>query len=342
MMLAVFEILIGLAILGWSADRMVDNASDIARHYGMSNLMIGLTIVAFGTSAPEMIVSIIAVLSGSGALSVGNALGSNIANIGLILGIAALIAPLKLDKRLCKKELPLLMILTIGAGFFLLDLKLTWLEGLLLLTGQGVFFGLLYTISRTDGALEPQTQIDDTQQNALESQSAAQEVAQESSSNLPISNLWIHLAVNLSLLLLSSKILVIGASTLAELIGVPESVIGVTIVALGTSLPELAATLASIKKNQHDMAVGNIIGSNIMNLTLVLSMAGLLRQTTVAAEVATRDYGIALLLTTSLFLVSFFSLKKGHLEKWNGAFWIITYLLYITYLAIQNYHVALN
>ena len=323
MIITLLQIVFGLLILALSADRLVDHASDIASHYGMSALMVGLTVVAFGTSAPEMIVSIMAVLADSGELAVGNALGSNIANLGLILGIAALVAstqsPLKLQTSLAKKELPLLIVMTLAAGYALYDLQLTRLEGALLLSGQAAFFWVLLK-----------------SQKATASPSNEEEYRSSNQSTRPIYRRWLGLGISLGLLLASSNVLVSGATALSLRLGVPEAVVGVSVIAIGTSLPELAATLASIKKQQQDLAVGNIIGSNIMNITLVLSMAGLLKPTIIEATVFLRDYSLALTLTLSLAGFYLLSPKQGLIRHWQGAAWVTSYGAYISYLVYTH------
>lgn len=264
-------IIVGFIGLIWSADRFVAGAAAIARNLGMSPIMIGLTIVAMGTSAPEIIVSISAALEGAGELAVGNALGSNLANIGLVLGITALIAPIPIAVHQLKRELPLLLLCTVGAGALLYDHQLSRLDGLLLLGALGLIFYRLISSK----AHQPD---------------AEHEADVEHIPTLPTGRAWLNFAIGLLLLIASSQLLVWGAREIALLLGVSELVIGLTVVAVGTSLPELAATVASALKGHHDIAIGNVLGSNLFNLLAVMALPGLIYPLDLEPAVFFRDY----------------------------------------------------
>lgn len=275
---SIFAVLAGFVGLIWSADRFVEGSAALARRLGISKLTIGLTIVAFGTSAPEIMVSISASLRHAGALAVGNALGSNLANMGLVLAITALLVALPIQRHLLTRELPALLITTLLAGFTLHDGRLTRPEGALLLLALAVTLGLLAMGRR------PETFDNDipdySRQAAL---------------------FWF--LAGLVTLIISSELLVWGGQNLALAAGVSPLVVGLTIIALGTSLPELAASVGSALKGHHDMALGNIIGSNLFNLLAVMALPGLIQAPTMDARVFSRDY-LAMAAMTLLLAVA--------------------------------------
>ncbi|WP_019529756.1 calcium/sodium antiporter [Dasania marina] len=286
MLEASIAIIIGFAGLIWSADQFVAGAAAIAKNLGMAPIMIGLTIVAIGTSAPEIIVSISAALKGAGDLAVGNALGSNLANIGMVLGITALVAPIPIALTILKREMPLLLIATIGASYCLYDGYLSWSDGVILLVTLAVIFYILVTSKSHQPDAEHEADI-------------------EHIPTMSTAKAWLLFVVGFALLIASSQLLVWGAKIVAIELGVSELIIGLTVVAVGTSLPELAATVASALKGHHDIALGNIVGSNLFNLLAVMAMPALISPTALSAEVFTRDYmsmaGITLLLATILY-----------------------------------------
>ncbi|MCR8921563.1 calcium/sodium antiporter [Dasania sp. GY-MA-18] len=286
MLEASIAIIIGFAGLIWSADQFVAGAAAIAKNLGMAPIMIGLTIVAFGTSAPEIIVSISAALKDAGGLAVGNALGSNLANIGMVLGITALVAPIPIALNILKREMPLLLIATLGASYCLYDLHLSWQDGVILLVTLAVIFYILVTSK--------------SHQPDAEHEADVEHIPTMSSGKA-----WLLFAVGFALLIASSQLLVWGAKIVAIELGVSELIIGLTIVAVGTSLPELAATVASALKGHHDIALGNIIGSNLFNLLAVMAMPALISPTALSPEVFSRDYmsmaGITVLLAAILY-----------------------------------------
>ena len=311
MLLAVSALVLGLVILVWSADRFVIGAAASARILGVSPLVIGLTIVSLGTSAPEMFVSAMAAFGGAGSLAVGNAIGSNIANIGLVLGITALVAAIPLQKRLLKKEIPLLLLVTIIAGLVLADLKLDRIDAGILIITLVVAVYLLFQQSSDSG----EAIIDEDEQAAIDATSNKEAA------------FW--LVTGLVALMVSSKMLVWGATFVAQAFGVSELVIGLTIVALGTSLPELAASVTSALKGHHDIAIGNIIGSNIFNLLAVLPIPGLVAPLMVDALVLERDYSTMLGLTLALVLIIALGFRKGVIARPIGAILLLSYCAYL-------------
>ena len=281
MLVAAATILVGFIILIWSADLFVDGAASIAENMGMSPIIIGMTIVSLGTSAPEVLVSINASLSGSGSLAIGNAIGSNIANIGMVLGATLLITPLMVHGSCMKKEIPLLLLATAGVGVLILDGYLSALDGWLMIGALGV---ILWRMVRS--------QIRDTELTA--------EVVEEPLPHLKPLRAWLSFIIGLILLVASARMLVFGAVMAAKELGVSELVIGLTIVAIGTSLPELAATIASALRGHTEIALGNVIGSNLFNLLAVMSIPGVITLQLLDHHVITRDYPAMTFLTVFL------------------------------------------
>lgn len=283
MLLAAAAILVGFIILIWSADLFVTGAAAIASNLGMSPIIIGLTIVSMGTSAPEILVSLTAATSGAGKLAVGNAIGSNIANIGLVLGVAILIAPLHVPQTSVRKEMAVLIAVTAATGLLLLDGTLSRLDGLLM---AATLVAVLAYILRTQSR--------DTRLIAEAEEQPVRELN-------PV-RAWFVFAAGLLLLIGSSNLLVWGAVVTAAALGVSELIIGLTIVALGTSLPELAATVASALRGHAEIALGNVIGSNLFNLLAVMSIPGIVAPLQLEAGVLSRDYSTMAFLTVFLAL----------------------------------------
>ncbi len=307
----------GFVLLTWSADRFVTGASAIAYNLKVSPLIIGLTIVSLGTSAPEILVSTVASLQGNPALAIGNALGSNIINTGLILGITALIIPLKVHSSIVRRELPVLLLVMALALVLLLDGWLGRLDGVILLTGMAV---MLVWITRI--GLKSQVSHDPM----------SEEFEEEIPTDLSTAKAIFWLLVGALVLLASSRLLVWGSVSIAQTMGVSDLVIGLTIVALGTSLPELAASVMSAVKNEHDIAIGNIIGSNIFNLLAVLGLPGLLSPSAVDAAVLQRDYPVMVALTVALFLMAYGFRGKGRITRAEGAILVVAFGGYQTLL----------
>lgn len=321
MTLYLLAIIAGFALLVWSADRFVEGAASTAKHLGMPTLLIGILIVGFGTSAPEMVVSAIAAYEGNPALALGNVLGSNIVNIALILGVTALVAPIAVHSKIVKKELPLLILIVLFSGYLLIDNNLTLTEGILLLIG---FFSLIgwsiYAAIKGKG---------DVLEGELESE------LQEHAMSLKLGIIW--LIVGLVLLIASSRILVWGAVGVAHEFGVSDLIIGLTIVALGTSLPELAASVIAARKGEHDIAIGNVVGSNMFNLLAVIGIATVINpMNSIAPEVLYRDWIIMFILTLALLVMAYgFKGKDGKINRVEGAILVLCYVAYNAYLGMS-------
>ncbi|KDM89922.1 calcium/sodium antiporter [Photobacterium galatheae] len=317
MIIASFAILLGFALLVWSADRFVDGAAASAGHMGMPPLLIGMVIVGFGTSAPEMVVSAMASLDGNPELALGNALGSNIINIGLILGITAIIAPIAVQSNILRKELPLLILIGLLAGGLLWDGQLTRIEAIVLLSGFFILIGWsIYSGLRNKGdALATETE------NELNEQ------------DMPLKKALMWLVIGLVLLVVSSRILVWGAVTIAQSLGVSDLIIGLTIVALGTSLPELAASVMAARKGEHDIAIGNVVGSNMFNILAVIGIAGVISpMTSIGAEVFARDWLVMMALTVALVLMCFGIRGPGRINRFEGFLLLVAISAYNLFL----------
>ncbi len=309
MLIPLLMVTAGLIGLVWSADRFVGAAAATARGTGLSPLLIGMTIVALGTSAPEMVVAIFAALDGIPDLATGNALGSNIANIGLVLGVTALVRPVPVPFSLVRRELPLLLGATGLAGYALANGILGRFDALFL--SLLLVFSLWWLVRADTPDAAPAGEIPDLA--------------------LPRALYW--LAGTLLLLTLSSRALVWGASALAQGMGVSELVIGLTIVAIGTSLPELAACVASALKGHHELAIGNVIGSNLFNLLAVLPIPALLAPGPIDAAAASRDYPIMLLLTLAMAMLLLWQ-RHGHIKRLPAGLLLACYLAYLGWLAL--------
>lgn len=311
-------ILLGLVFLVWSADKFVIGAAATARHLGMSPLLVGLTIVSIGTSAPEMFVSAMASLDGAGNLAIGNAIGSNIANIALVLGITALVAPIPLQRGLLKKELPLLMLISLLAGVVLMDLTLDLIDALILIAA--LIFALYLMFQQSSDSGEPVMDSDE-----------AEEIE-----NTPTAKAVFWLVAGLLILMASSKALVWGATGIASAMGVSDLIIGLTIVAIGTSLPELAASVTSALKGHHDIAIGNVIGSNIFNLLAVMPIPGILAVTAVDSMALYRDYAVMMGLTVALILLFIINYRTRILGRISGTLLTTSYAAYMFILFMAN------
>jgi cation:H+ antiporter len=281
--------LIWLIVLSWGADRFVFGASALAKNIGVSPMIIGLTIVAMGSSAPEIMVAATASFNGNTDTAVGNALGSNITNIALVLGLTALLKPLSIASTTLKKEMPVLLLVSLLAVYFLSDYLLLKIEGIILITLFFVVIGGLTWMSF----------------NVEKGDLLQAETESEIPSGVPTSRAIMWLVVGMILLPLSAYFMVGSAEVIARYFGLSELVIGLTVIAIGTSLPELAACIAGVLKNEDDLALGNIIGSNIFNLLAVLAMPGLIAPGLVDENAATRDSYVMLGLTGLLIIFSF-------------------------------------
>lgn len=326
MWLAIGAILLGFILLVWSADRFVDGAAAVASNLGMSAMMIGLTIVALGTSAPEIFVSANAALNQASELAVGNAIGSNLANTGMVLGITALVAPIPIARALLKREMPFMLFVIAVGAYCVYDLELDRTDAAILIGILILLFASLFYSKSHPAHPEDEAEEDD------------EEIPQMSNAKA-----WLSLLAGLVVLIASSDMLVWGAKEIATGMGVSELVIGLTIVAVGTSLPELAASVASALRGHHDIALGNILGSNMLNILGVMSTAAIIAPTALEPSVLTRDYfamGI-LIIVLALMLYSYFGLSKGgkpKLGRISGLILIALYAGYYGWLFLTTAH----
>lgn len=318
---AVAAIIVGFIILVWSADKFVYGASHTATSFNVSPLIVGVVIVGLGTSAPEMLVSAMAASSGNTGLSVGNALGSNITNVGLILGLTALLLPITVRSRIVTREIPLMFAVLCVSSLLLLDNYLSLLDGVLLFSG---FATLLLWSFKT-----AQAHPEDALNEELE------ELTQNSVSR-KVAIAW--LVAGMALLIASSRLLVWGAVELATAFGVSDLIIGLTIVAIGTSLPELAASIAAARKQQFDIAIGNVLGSNMFNLLGVLAIPAVIKPGVLDTAVILRDVPVMLILAFLLWLFSsnFTLTKPGVLSRPQGTALLAIYLAYLGYLVVTS------
>jgi cation:H+ antiporter len=312
MILASISIIVGLLFLTFGADRLVLGSSAIALKLGVSPLLIGITIVAFGTSAPELIVSINAALSGNGGISVGNVVGSNIANIGLILGIASLITPMTVHVSLIRRDIPIMIGISLISGWFIFGEEVSRAEGAFLVAGLLLFIGLsIYWAKR-------------------ESPSAQVAEFEEPLKNAHIATwlAWVYVAIGLGLLAGGSELLVGGAVYIAEVFGMSQTLIGLTIVAIGTSLPELATSVTAAFKGESDIAVGNVVGSNIFNALGILGIAAVIRPLP-TATFSMVDVGVML-----GFAILMLPMARNNMRilRWEGAILLTGYAAYMVWL----------
>ncbi len=305
----IIALIFGFVLLIWSADEFTENGAKIANIFGVSPLIIGLIIFGFGTSAPEILVSGLAALDGNTGISIGNAIGSNIFNIALVLGISAIITPIQVQENILKKEWVFLMVATLCAGLLLKDHYLGRIDGLLLLSLLVLFFVYAFKESKN----KKHHEFDELVKNVDDN----------------VGKVWLMLLISLATLLISAKMIVWGGVALANFFNVPDLIIGLTIIALGTSLPELAVAISSAVKKQYDMVVGNVIGSNLFNTIAVLAIPGLIHPSATPSDVVTRDYPVVLLLTILLFLVSYKLSKKHVINRFGGLVLVAVFSFYM-------------
>ena len=315
---AVAFLIVGLVFLVWSADKLVFGSAALARNFGISPLVIGMTILAMGSSAPEMMVSATAALDGKTDTAVGNVLGSNIANIALVLGITALIKPLSVSSAVLRRELPLMIAVTLLAGALLWDNHLGFYEGVLLFALFAVFIIAMLRISRNE-------------------QKHGDALLTEQESEIPqgVSNakaaIWV--VIGLIILPIAASVLVDNAVIIAKFFGMSDLVIGLTIIAVGTSLPELAASLTSVLKGEDDMAVGNIIGSNVFNILAVMGLPGILNPSILSEHAMGRDFWV--MLGVSLLLVAMALGKSRSINRIEGGVLFLAFIGYQAYLLMN-------
>lgn len=314
MIMAILILTAGLLILLWSADRFVAGAAATAGHFSMPPLLIGMIIVGFGTSAPEMLVSAVAALQDNPGIALGNAYGSNIANIALILGVTALVSPMAVNSNVLRRELPVLAFVTLLSIILLSDLHLGRADALVLILAFSLFiiWSLRYSMKVKDDPL-------------------ANDMAMESpAGKMGLGKAVLLTVIGLVFLILSSRMLVYGAVEIARGLGVNDMIIGLSIVAVGTSLPELASTLAAARKNEHELALGNVIGSNLFNTLAVVGIAGSIKGFQVDRITLFRDIPVMTGLTLSLFVIAYgFRGRPGRINRFEGALLIMVYIVYL-------------
>jgi cation:H+ antiporter len=320
MILPLIALVVGLALLVWSADRFVDGAAASAHHFGMPPRLVGMVVVGFGTSAPELTVSALAAYQGNPGIALGNAYGSNIANIALILGITALISPIVVNSQVLRKELPILAAITALAAWQVWNGAISRGDAwTLLAVFAGVMGWMIWQGLRKTA---------DTLDHEVEEQVAA--LAMTTRQAL----FWTF--AGLVLLILSSRLLVWGAVAIAQGLGISDLIIGLTIVAVGTSLPELASSIVAARKGEHDLALGNIIGSNIFNTLAVVGIAGAISPLTVGPEVFSRDIMTMAVLTLSLFVLGRgYGGRPGRISRLDGTLLLLAYIAYTGYLMFE-------
>ncbi|MDR9497946.1 MAG: calcium/sodium antiporter [Hydrogenovibrio sp.] len=322
LILPAFLLLIGLVLLVWSSDQFIEGAASTAIHLNISPLVIGIVVLGFGTSAPEIFVAILASLDDSPGLAIGNVVGSNIANIGLVLGVAALVAPIAIKSSLLKREFPILLAISILGIILMLDKDLDMTDGVILL---GLLFIVIFWMIRANKKIQPDDPLAEETLHELE--------------DLPKMSLkksLVILLVGLVLLIASAKMMVWGAVDIAQIFNIPDMVIGLTIVAVGTSLPELAAAISAARKGESDLMIGNILGSNLFNLLAVMSMPALLAPSLVENSTLIQDYPIMLALTLAMLLVALPRKGKAEITKVEGGLLLASFIGYMILLYFRT------
>lgn len=323
LVLEAFAIVGGIAFLVWGADRFVLGASALANNMGVSPLLIGLTIVGFGTSAPEMLVSAVAASQGASGLSIGNAIGSNITNIALVLGAAAVISPMEVHSKVIRRELPVLILVSGATLALLWDGDLGRADGVVLLLA---LVAMISWVVR-EGIVEGSAGSDD----ALGAE-MADEIPKDMSTGIAL--FWV--AFGLAVLMAASDRLVWGATAVAQFFEVPDRVIGLTVVALGTSLPELAASIAAARRDEDDIAIGNVVGSNLFNLLGVLALPGVIAPGPFDASVLTADFPMMIGITVLLLVLARGFRNQRSLTRPHGVLLLMLFVAYYVYLFSQQ------
>lgn len=324
MLLSSLGVVIGLVFLVWSADRFIDSAVSLANCLGMSSLLIGIVIIGFGTSSPEMIVSALSAFNHTSGIALGNAYGSNITNIALILSLTAILKPVGVSSQVFKKELSLLLFVTLLSAFLIYDTEISRLDAIILLVVFLLYMGK--TIYKA--VKQPEENL---------KQMTGNEYDDNPKMSLSIAILW--LILSLILLIMSSQLLVWGAVNIATYLGVSDLIIGLTIVAVGTSLPELAASIIAAKKGEVDLAMGNIIGSNLFNTLTVVGIAGVINPIQVSHEAFSRDMLVMGFITSLLFIFSYGGKNKnGEINQIKGLILFLCYIAYNAFLIYSVFH----
>ena len=324
MLIAIIQLLAGFLLLVWGADRLVAGASATARNLGVAPLVIGLTIIGFGTSAPELVVSAVATLKGNSGLAVGNAIGSNIANMGLVLGATALIYPLRMESHALKREYPMLLLIMLVCFLMALDGIYGRVEGWLLLAGLVAVVIWIIRIGLHRPLSDP----------------LAEEFDAEIPKDIPTKVALFWLLVGLVVLPISSTFLVEGATTIARILYVTDTVIGLTVVAIGTSLPELATAITAALHKEDDLAIGNIIGSNMFNLLGVLGIAAAIRPVELLPIILARDFPAMFLMTGALYLMASDFRGPGRIGRRSGTVLLLLFIGYVTLVWLSSIRIG--
>ena len=314
MLLASGALLGGIILLVFSADKFVDGAAVTAKYFGLPPLLIGILVIGFGSSIPEMIISGLSAIQGNPGLALGNAFGSNIINIALILGVTAIISPIIVGSTVLRRELPILILVTaVMTLLFYYDGVLDRIDGVILI----LVFLIVMGWSIYAGLKTPSDHFGEMVELELED-------------TIPLKQAVVYLVLGLIMLTISSRIMVWGGVEIATQLGVSDLIIGLTIVAIGTSLPELASCISAVRKNEHDLALGNIIGSNMFNTSVVIGIAGTISPTMLEPDILTRDIPVLIILTMVLFLscYGFNSVGPGRINRWEGILLLFGYAIY--------------
>uniref|UniRef100_Q31H01 Ca2+:cation antiporter (CaCA) family transporter n=1 Tax=Hydrogenovibrio crunogenus (strain DSM 25203 / XCL-2) TaxID=317025 RepID=Q31H01_HYDCU len=322
LILPLIVLFVGLALLVWSSDIFIEGAASTAIHMNISPLIIGVVVLGFGTSAPEILVAILASIDNSPGLAIGNVVGSNIANIGLVLGVTAIISPVVIKSSLLKREFPILLGISLVGILLMLDKDLDITDGIILLA---LLLIVMTWMIRANKNISP-------------SDPLAEETIEEIEDLPKLSNqkALVFLILGLVVLMISAKMMVWGAVEIAEFFDVPEMIIGLTIVAIGTSLPELAAAITAAKKGEADLMIGNILGSNLFNLLAVMSMPALIAPSVIDNATLLLDYPIMLALTLAMLLVALPRKGKAVITKTEGYILLISFIGYMLLLYFRS------
>ena len=316
----IFEVVAGLVLLIWGADRFVHGAAAGARNMGIAPVLIGLTVVAFATSAPEILVSVVASLRGEPGLAFGNAIGSNIVNIGLVLGCVAIIRPIELRSATLRREMPALLAVSLLTVSLFLDSYLSRIDGIVMLTGLVIVMIWLARLGMRSAPTDP----------------IKMDYEAEIPANVTMRMAIVWLLIGLATLLVGADLLVDGSMEIARFLGVSEVVIGILLVALGTSLPELAVSLVSALKGEYGLAIGNIVGSNIFNLLAVIGVAATIAPSALAPSVLSLHIFVMVAFTLILFAMTYDYDGKSELSRIEGVALLIAFIAYDTYVILQN------
>lgn len=318
MTLAIVATIGGLTLLAWSADKFVMGAAHVARLLGLGPLLVGVVVIGFGTSAPELFVSTVSAVQGSPELALGNAFGSNIANIGLVLGVTALVLPIAVTRGILRKELPLLIVVTAVVWLLMLDGTLSRADALVLLVALLLLVRWLIVQARSHGSDDLAVQTD----QAVTSQALSKRAA------------WFWTVAGLVLIVVAAWLLVWGATRIATALGWSELVIGLTVVAIGTSTPELATSIAALRRGENELALGNIIGSSFFNSLGVVGVAALVMPATVSPELIYRDLPVVMLLTVLLVAFGYRWRSDGRINRFEGGVLVLLWAAYTAYLLV--------